>query len=168
MICLPSRDTSPHDTRTARTQAPTQRQSRAGRRHSRPHHHRYGELDLYTIFVHSKADFLHTPIILLLPPSLSALLTLLHDYCAIYDAPPRTSLCMLYTIHHTMLVVGILCNGQTAADPTTTDTRRTQPPPPWRLPLQDIANTDFVWCMANKKVVGRDRILRTRRAIVLQ
>ena len=98
MICLPSRDTSPHDTRTARTQAPTQRQSRAGRRHSRPHHHRYGELDLYTIFVHSKADFLHTPIILLLPPSLSALLTLLHDYCAIYDAPPRTSLCMLYTI----------------------------------------------------------------------
>jgi len=33
----------------------------------------------------------------------------LHDYCAMYDAPPTPP---LYVIHHTMLVMAISCKGQ--------------------------------------------------------
>jgi len=66
---------------------------------------------LYKGFVHSKAIFHYSTILVLPPPS--ALLTLLQYYRTTirqYATPTRPPL--VYAIHHTILAAGISCKGQ--------------------------------------------------------
>jgi len=89
------------------------------------------QLDLYKIFVHSKA-FLHKSTILVLPRP-PALPTRLQYDCKTFpqQTTPLPTL-LLYAIHHTILVITILCKGQsptpppytsyTSGEPTTTNT----------------------------------------------
>jgi len=68
-------------------------------------------IGLYKIFFYFEA-FVHESIIPFLPPPTCIAHTialLLHDYCAIYDSPPTP---LVYAIHHTILVMAILCKGQ--------------------------------------------------------
>ena len=72
---------------------------------------------LYKIFFFFES-FVHKSIVLsFLPPICIAhsVATLLHDYLAIHD-PSSTSL--LYAIHHTILVITILCTGQYVLAPS--------------------------------------------------
>jgi len=71
-------------------------------------------LGLYKILYYLEA-FVHDSIILSLPPPTCIARTiaiLLHVYCAIYDAPPTP---LVYAMHHTILVIAILCKGQATA-----------------------------------------------------
>ena len=59
---------------------------------------------------------MHESILLLLPPTTynaPSIATRMHDYCAIYDAPPTP---LLYAIQHTILVIAISCKGQTGRE----------------------------------------------------
>ena len=68
-------------------------------------------LGLYTIFVHFNA-VVNEPSILY-PPTCNAhtVAIVVQDYCARYAPPPTL---ILYAIHHTILVMAILCKGQKA------------------------------------------------------
>jgi len=66
---------------------------------------------LYKIFVHFNA-FVNEPIIIFIaPPTCKAytVAIVLRDYCARYAPPPTL---LSYAIHHTILVMAILCKGQ--------------------------------------------------------
>ena len=71
-------------------------------------------IGLYNMFVHFNA-FVNEPSLIVLPPptcNARTVAIVLHDYCARY-APSPTPL--LYAIHHTRLVIAILCIGQTTS-----------------------------------------------------
>jgi len=70
-------------------------------------------LGLHKIFVHFNA-IVNEPHHCTAPPTCKAhtVAIVLHDYCAM-NAPPPTLL--LYGIHHTILVMAILCKGQIPA-----------------------------------------------------
>jgi len=73
------------------------------------------QLSLYKILLYLEA-LVHESTILLLPPSTciaGTIAILLHDYCAIYDAPRDPP---VYAIHHTMLVMAISCKGQSTSE----------------------------------------------------
>jgi len=66
---------------------------------------------LYKIFVHCN-PFVNEPILIVLPlPTCNAhtVAIVLHYYCARYASPPTPR---EYAIHHTILVMAILCKGQ--------------------------------------------------------
>ena len=68
-------------------------------------------LGLHKILFYFEA-FAHESIILSLPPPTCiarTIATLLHVYCAIYDAPPTP---LVYAIHNTILIMAISCKGQ--------------------------------------------------------
>ena len=74
--------------------------------------HQY--LGLYKILIYVEA-FVHESIIRVLPPPICIARTiaiLLHDFSAVYDAPPTH---LLYSIHHTGLAMAISHQGQSVS-----------------------------------------------------
>jgi len=89
------------------------------------------DVGLYKMLFHFKA-LLWSRIILLLPPPPTCnaypIAIPLHDHCAIYALPPTPH---VYTIHHTILVTAISCEGQ--------ETCHGGPPPVVRGPPHPLA-----------------------------